>query len=140
MFPQRAAKAYAQVGVETGVASASPHRLIVMLYEGALKSIAEAGAHLAAGNIAGKGEAISRAIAIIEQGLKASVDLEQGGAIAAQLAELYDYMNRRLLVASMNNDTAPLAEVSGLLRELGEAWSAIDAAPGASAPTPALAT
>lgn len=126
MFSQRGAHAYAQIGVETGVASASPHRLILMLYDGAMKAINEALGHLASGNTAGKGEAVSRAIGVIEQGLKASLDGAQGGAIALQLAELYDYMNRRLLLSSMRNEAAGFHEVSGLLRELREAWEAIE--------------
>ena len=138
MFTQRAAQAYAQIGLETGVAAASPHRLVLMLYDGAIKAIADAGAHLATGNIAGKGEAVSRAISIVEQGLKGSLDVPRGGAIAGQLADLYDYMSRRLLLASMRNDTAGLAEVTGLLRELRDAWASIDQ-PSAAAPAPAQA-
>lgn len=129
MFPQRAAQAYAQIGMETGVAAGSPHRLILMLYDGALKAIADAGAHLAAGRIGPKGEALSKAISIIEQGLKGSLDVARGGAIAAQLGELYDYMNRRLLHASMRNEMQGLDEVAGLLRELREAWSSIETRP-----------
>lgn len=126
MFNARAAQAYAQIGLETGVAAASPHRLVVMLYDGALKAVAEAGAHLAAGRVAEKGAAVSRAISIVEQGLKASLDTSRGGSIATSLAELYDYMGRRLLLASMRNDASMLKEVAGLLRELSDAWSAID--------------
>jgi len=126
MFPQRAAQAYAKIGLETGVAASSPHRLILMLYDGALKCIADARAHLAAARVGPKGESISKAIAIIENGLKASLDLERGGAIGQQLADLYDYMNRRLLLASMRNDPGMLDEVSGLLRELRGAWEGIE--------------
>lgn len=97
-----------------------------MLYDGALKAVAEAGAHLAAGRVAEKGAAVSRAISIVEQGLKASLDTSRGGSIATSLAELYDYMGRRLLLASMRNDASMLKEVAGLLRELSDAWSAID--------------
>lgn len=129
MFAQRAAKAYAQIGLETGVAASSPHRLILMLYDGALKCILDADMHLAAGRVAPKGEAISKAISIIEGGLKGSLDVEHGGAIAQQLSDLYDYMNRRLLLASMRNDRQMLDEVSGLLRELRGAWSSIEPAP-----------
>lgn len=125
MFNQRAAQAYAKVGIETGVAAASPHRLILMLYDGAIGALADARNHLAAGRIGPKGEAISKAIAIIDEGLKASVDTKRGGTIAAHLLELYDYMNRRLLMASMRNDARGLEEVASLLRELREAWAAM---------------
>ena len=126
MHHHRAAKAYSQVGLETGVAAASPHRLIVMLYDGALRAIADAGAHIVAGRVAEKGVAISKAIGIIDEGLKASLDRTQGGAITGHLDDLYDYMNRRLLLASLRNDTTGLAEVAALLTELRGAWAAIE--------------
>lgn len=93
MGPSSAAKAYAQISVETGVHAADPVRLVLMLYDGALASIADADRHMAAGKIADKGQAISRAIAIIDGGLRVSLDTSRGGAIAAQLYELYDYMD-----------------------------------------------
>jgi flagellar protein FliS len=138
MHAQRAAQAYSKVGLETGVAAANPHRLILMLYDGALHAIADAGSHLAAGRIAEKGEAISKAIGVIDEGLKASLDRTQGGAMTEQLYELYDYMNRRLLLSSLRNDRAGLDEVAALLTELRGAWQAIgDAPPAAPAPDPA---
>jgi flagellar secretion chaperone FliS len=125
MFAQRAARAYAQVGVETGVESASPHRLILMLYDGAIESLAEAQVHLAAGQVADKGRAVTKAIAIIDEGLRGSLDLTRG-KLAAQLADLYDYMSRRLLLASVRNDASGFREVASLLVELRGAWAAIE--------------
>ena len=122
---KRGAAAYADVAVETGVASADPHRLIVLLYEGALKAIGQAESALAAGDIAGKGESISKAIQIVEEGLKASLDENVGGELAHQLASLYDYMARRLLFASLRNDPTGLREVAGLLGDLKGAWESI---------------
>jgi flagellar protein FliS len=134
MIPaSHAAKTYSRVGLETGVAAASPHRLILMLYDGALQALAEAESHIAAQRLAPKGRAISRAITIIDEGLKASLDPGQGRSIATQLYELYDYMNHRLLIANLRNDAGAVAEVARLLRELKSAWEAIegaDAAPG----------
>jgi flagellar protein FliS len=127
MFQQRAAQAYAQIGVETGVASSSPHGLILMLYDGAIKAIGDAAHCMAAKRVAEKGAALSKAISIIEQGLKGSLDTSRGGPMAVQLAELYDYMTRRLLMASIRHDVAILSEVQGLLGELREAWASIDA-------------
>ncbi|MGH8600372.1 MAG: flagellar export chaperone FliS [Burkholderiales bacterium] len=127
-----AAKAYSRIGLETGVAAASPHRLVVMLYEGALLAVMEAESHLAAQRAAQKARAISRAIMIINDGLKASLDPGQGGSIALQLHELYDYMGRRLLAANLHNDADALAEVARLLRELKSAWEAIDGQAGAA--------
>jgi flagellar protein FliS len=127
MGPSSAAKAYARVGVETGVHAANPVKLVLMLYDGALLAIAEATHHMADGRISDKGKAISKAISIIDGGLRVSLDTTRGGAIAAQLFELYEYMGRRLLLASLRNDTAGLAEVSELLRELRSAWAELAA-------------
>lgn len=135
MLPLRAAKAYTQIGVETGVAGASPHSLILMLYDGAKQAIAEAGGHLDAGRIAEKGRSMSRAIAIIDEGLKGCLD-PAGGEIAAQLAQLYDYMCRRLLLASLKNERGGLDEVSRLLDELRGAWAKIDPVPASATTTP----
>lgn len=126
MINRKAAQAYAQIGLETSVAAASPERLVVLLYDGAIGAIGEASAHLAARSIAGKGAAISRAVAIIDQGLRASIDMARGGKIAEQLASLYGYMCRRLLTANIANEQAGFDEVVALLKELREAWMAID--------------
>ena len=131
MVPQRAAQAYSQIGVETGVAAASPHRLIVMLYDGALDAIAQARACLAASRRDEKGRALSRAIGIIDEGLRGCLDPAAGGEIASHLAELYAYMCRRLLVAGATNDDGALGEVAGLLAELRGAWVSIERAPAA---------
>ena len=129
--PQCAARAYARVSVETGVASADPHRLVLMLFEGALKSLSEARGHMQRREIPAKGAALSRAIQIIEEGLSASVNETDGGGLAAQLKELYAYMNRRIVLANLKNDARILDEVATLLRDLREAWEAIGAQSGA---------
>jgi flagellar protein FliS len=126
------------VGLETGIASASPHKLIVMLYDGALVALLSARTNIAAGNIAAKGSAISKAISIIDNGLRASLDKNAGGEIAANLDALYDYMSRRLLHANLKNDVTIIDEVHGLLADLREAWVAIGAKveqPAVAAPT-----
>jgi len=140
MYAQRAVEAYSRVGLETGVAAASPHRLILMLYDGALRAVADATAHLAAGRIPDKGHAISSAIGIVQEGLMASVDTKQGGVIAEQLLQLYDYISHRLLLTSLRNDAAGLAEVTALLQELRGAWAAIDQTPAERAGRTELAT
>jgi len=122
---KRGVNAYANVGLETGVASASPHKLIIMLYDGAMAALLGAKANMAAGNIAAKGTAISKAITIVDNGLRASLDKDAGGEIAANLDALYDYMSRRLLQANLQNDVAIVEEVHRLLGELREAWVAI---------------
>ena len=120
-----AANTYAKVGMETGVAAANSHQLIVMLFDGAKMSIANAMQQMRSGETESKGRAISQAIAIIDSGLRASLDKTAGGAIALSLDSLYEYMSNRLLIANLNNDPAILEEVSNLLSQLREAWEAI---------------
>ena len=128
---QRAARAYGQVGVTSGVDTADPHRLVLMLFDGALEAIARARMHLAAGQVTAKGQSVSQAVLIVEQGLNASLDRSAGGALAATLTELYDYIARRLLLASAGNDMAGFEESARLLTELRGAWASI---PGSSPP------
>ena len=117
--------AYAQVGVETRIAGADPHQLILMLFDGALMAVSSASHQMEIGDTAAKGQSISRAIDIIGNGLKVSLDLEAGGELAQRLFALYDYMCARLLHANSQNDRAALAEVSHLLGELKGAWEEI---------------
>jgi len=132
---QRGVNAYAKVGLETGVTAATPHKLIVMLYDGAIVAILNGLAHMKSGNIQEKGKAISKAIQIIDNGLRASLDKDVGGSIALNLDALYEYMSGRLLTGNIQNDEAALEEVRGLLADLRDTWNQIgDAqAPGAAA-------
>ncbi|GHU07178.1 flagellar protein FliS [Betaproteobacteria bacterium] len=114
--------AYGNVGVETAVSTASPHQLIVLLFEGARQAVVVARAGMEAGDIQKKGNAVTKAIDIILNGLRESLDLEQGGDLAQNLSALYDYMARRLMHANLNNDTAALDEVLNLLTEIHGAW------------------
>ena len=115
---------YKQVGTQSGVASASPHRLIQMLMEGALEKINLAKGYMQRGEIALKGSHISWAISIID-GLRMSLDKEAGGEIAQNLDDLYDYMGRRLAEANLENNEAMLNEVAGLIIEIKSAWDAV---------------
>jgi flagellar protein FliS len=117
---------YRNIGAHGGVAAATPHGLIVMLLDGALAQISTAKGHMARHEIGSRGECISRAIAIIDN-LRASLDFEVGGEIAANLEALYDYMNRRLLAANVEERPELLDEVAGLLGEIKLAWDAIPA-------------
>ena len=120
------ASAYANIGIETGVTSASPHKLVMMLFDGAMVSIASATQHMQAGDITAKGQAISKAISIIENGLRASLDKRVGGELALNLDALYSYMNTRLLTANLQNEPTMLDEVYQLLKGLRDAWEAIE--------------
>lgn len=118
-------KAYAQAGIAAKVQAASPHQLIILLFEGAESAISVAKLHMENGETASKGKLISQAIDIISNGLKASLNVEVGGKLAEQLSALYDYMVRRLLAANLENNPAALDEVSRLLGEIHSAWAEI---------------
>jgi flagellar protein FliS len=122
------AQSYAKVGVEAAVAAADPHRLIMMLFDGALAALSQARFHMEAGDTPQKGTSISKAIDLISNGLRASLDMNAGGQLAERLAALYEYMAQRLLFANLNNSVAALDEVAELLTSLRDAWSQI--APG----------
>ena len=120
-----AVRAYAKISVESGVTAADPHKLIAMLYQGALLAIANAKNGIMRKDIPAKGVAISKAIAIIDEGLNASLDKNVGGSLARNLSALYEYMSARLIVANLKNDMAALDEVTRLLADLKEAWENI---------------
>ncbi|WP_288022321.1 flagellar export chaperone FliS [Thauera sp.] len=119
------ANAYARIGVETGVSSADPHKLILMLFDGAIMATTAAGVAMDNKQIALKGEKISKAIEIITNGLKVSLDMNAGGELADRLYALYDYMADRLLYANLHNNRAAVDEVIDLLSGLREAWRGI---------------
>ncbi|MDP2822979.1 MAG: flagellar export chaperone FliS [Sulfuritalea sp.] len=128
---RNSAQTYARVGVETSVAGADPHQLILLLFDGALLAIAKADAFMQQGSVAEKGQAISRAIDIVANGLRASLDFSAGDELANRLAALYDYMALRLVHANLKNDSAALHEVSRLLGEIKSAWEEIADNPAA---------
>ena len=123
------ASAYATVGRESGAMSATPHQLITMLFDGAKTAINLARHHMANNEISAKGQAISKAINIIDNGLKASLDSEAAGPagaeLVANLTALYDYISQRLLYANLRNDPALLDEAGRLLDNISSAWREI---------------
>ncbi|MEW7314552.1 flagellar export chaperone FliS [Buttiauxella gaviniae] len=125
MYSARGTQAYAQIGVESAVMSASPHQLIVLLFDGALSALVRARLFMQQGELAAKGEALSKAINIIDNGLKAGLDRDQGGEIAENLSSLYDYMIRRLMLGNLRNDVEAIEEVEGLLTNIADAWKQI---------------
>lgn len=125
MNTRAAIDAYANIGLSTDILSADPHKLTSMLFEGALLAIARARGAMTQGQSAEKGRSLSKAIAIVGEGLNASLDKEIGGDLARNLSALYDYMVRRLTDANLKNDAKALDEVSGLLAELKDAWESI---------------
>lgn len=127
MFGQTAnpAAAYAQIGVESAVRSADPHRLILLLFQGAESGVALAKESIHQNNLFAKSQAISKAIDIINNGLIASLDKKAGGDLAEKLAALYEYMSMRLLHANLKNDINALDEVATLIAEIRSAWEEI---------------
>ena len=120
--PRNAMQQYAQAGAQ--VADIEPYRTVQMLLQGAMDRIAIAKGHMQRNEIRQKGEFISKAISIID-GLQAGLDRESGGAIAGNLDGLYEYMQRQLLKANLDNDQIILDEIAGLLANIKEAWDAI---------------
>lgn len=120
----QALKKYGSTRIGGEVDSASPHRLIQMLMEGVLERIARARGCIERNAMYEKGNYIANAVSIIE-GLRASLDLANGGDIARNLSSLYDYMGRRLVTATIHNDIGMLDEVSRLMLEIKSGWDAI---------------
>ncbi len=120
------ARASARVGVESGVMSASPHKLIVMLFDGGIGFIRAARLHMQAGRVAAKGEAISKAIDVVG-GLSSALDHERGGELAGRLESLYDYVSDLLLKANLENSVVRLDEAERLLADIASAWREIGA-------------
>jgi flagellar protein FliS len=123
---------YQQVGVETRVSVATPHQLVALLFDGFMEALAQARGALRAGQREAKGLALGRAVRIVEEGLRASLNLQQGGSLARDLDELYTYLSMRLTMANIRNDEAMLDECQRLMQPLLDAWTAI--APSQDAP------
>lgn len=120
--------AYAQVGLETGVVAASPVKLTVMLYEGAISACINAMNAMDKADYAAKSANLSKAMMIIDSGLRLSLDKKAGGAIAESLDALYIYMSKMLLQANKDLKREKVQEVTVLLIDLKSAWEAIDPA------------
>ena len=121
----RAAAAYQRIAAETSVQAASPHQLVGLLYDALLQAIASARGALSRGDIAAKGVAIGKSVRLIEEGLKAGLNLEQGGEIAANLHQMYTYSVMRLTQTNVRNDMAALEEVTRLIEPVAQAWKQI---------------
>ncbi|MFZ2988325.1 flagellar export chaperone FliS [Ideonella sp.] len=119
------AHAYRRVSVETSVEDASPHKLVDMLFDGYMEALSQARGHMQSGAIEQKGKAIGRAARIIEEGLKAGLNLKDGGRLAQDLHSLYAYLTVRLTLANIRNDERVLDECVSLVEPLRQAWKAI---------------
>ncbi|GIU50848.1 flagellar protein FliS [Shewanella sairae] len=119
-------QSYRKVSLENEILVASPHRIIQMMFDGALQRIAQSRYAIENRDLANKGIFIGKAVGIIT-GLNNSLNMEAGGEIAQNLTDLYDFMLRRISEANMNNDVAALDDVSDILRTIKEGWDAIPA-------------
>lgn len=116
---------YSQVGVETQVSGASPHQLVAMLFDGYLECVAKARGAIRARNREAKALALGRAVRIVDEGLRAGLDLRAGGTLARDLDDLYNYLTIRLTLANVRDDESLLDECQRLVTPLREAWMAI---------------
>ena len=119
-------QSYRKVSVESEISVASPHRIIQMMFDGALQRLAESRYAIENNDIANKGIYIGKAIGIIT-GLNNSLNMDAGGDIASNLSDLYDFMLRRISEANLNNDASALDDVSDILRTIKEGWDQIPA-------------
>lgn len=120
-----AGQLYSQVGVETQVSGASPHQLVAMLFDGYLECVAKARGAIRARNREAKALALGRAVRIVDEGLRAGLDLRAGGTLARDLDDLYNYLTIRLTLANVRDDESLLDECQRLVTPLREAWMAI---------------
>jgi flagellar protein FliS len=123
--PKSMSSVYRQIDIETGVSGASSHQLITLLFNGALDSIAQGKGALINQQIEAKCAAISKAVRIVDEGLKAGLDIRAGGELAMHLSNLYIYITMRLTQANLRNDIKALDECASLLSPVRDAWVAI---------------
>jgi len=118
---QKFLQQYKNTGLETSVSEASPHKLVSMLYEGALTKIARAKGFMQRQQFKDKAAEIAKVTAIL-MNLRFNLDFEAGGEVALNLDALYEYMNRRVLEAGRENSIEKLDEVADLIRTIKEGW------------------
>lgn len=121
MYAAKGTQAYAQIGVESAVMSASQQQLVTMLFDGVLSALVRARLFMQDNNQQGKGVSLSKAINIIENGLRVSLDEESKDELTQNLIALYSYMVRRLLQANLRNDVSAVEEVEALMRNIADA-------------------
>ena len=118
----QATSAYRAVDLQTQTVSHDQYQLVVMMFESTLEAIARAKGALHEQDVVTKVAQINRAMRIIQEGLRTSLDLENGGELAANLANLYDYCVMRLTQANASNSIVMLDEVANLIKPVAEAW------------------
>ena len=124
-YSPRAANAYQRINVETSMHTIDQHQLVSLLYEGVLNAVATARGAMARGDVLGKVNGISKAVRILEEGLSTALDKEDGGELAQNLGDLYDYCLHRLILANARNDDAMMLEVMRQIEPVAQGWNEI---------------
>jgi flagellar protein FliS len=134
------ARAYQRINVETSMHTIDQHQIVSLLFDGLLQALATARGALARRDVSGKCTAISRALRILEEGLTTGLDRVDGGELADNLAALYDYCTRRLILANAQNDDDILQEIQRLIETVAQGWKEIKkgAATAGEVPAPAM--
>lgn len=126
MFDDTGYAAYQHAQLEAQAASADPHKLVLMLIDGFLDELARVEGHLQAGNFERKAVSINKCIEILS-GLDASLDREQGGKVADDIHQLYDFCGRQLFKVSVSKNSAELGVIYKVMNDLKEGWQALAA-------------
>jgi flagellar protein FliS len=121
----RLVNSYKSVGLETSVSQSNPHHLVTMLFDALIQSLNSTKEHLKNANFEAKGQSVGRAVRILEEGLKAALDMKGGGEIAANLRSVYDFCIFRLTEANLRNDSGMVDEVIKVIRPIADGWSQI---------------
>ncbi|MCS2168192.1 flagellar export chaperone FliS [Scandinavium manionii] len=129
MYGAKGTQAYAKIGVESAVMSASQQQLVTLLFDGALSALVRARLFMQDNNVEGKGLSLSKAINIIENGLKVGLDEKNNDELTQNLIALYAWMVRRLLQANLRNEVSAIEEVESVLRDIADAWKEVALSP-----------
>ncbi|HZY19150.1 MAG TPA: flagellar export chaperone FliS [Ramlibacter sp.] len=116
---------YRHVGTVTAVSQADPHQLVMLLFDGAIAAVLQARHAIETGDVATKVTTITKAMRIIDEGLKASIESHGDASLGENLSSLYEHMVSRLFLANLHNSDVALAEVGRLLGDLRSAWAGI---------------
>ncbi|GIU20159.1 flagellar export chaperone FliS [Shewanella sp. MBTL60-007] len=117
-------QSYRKVSLDSSIAVASPHKVIQMMFAGALERLAQGRYAIEQNNLELKGVSLGKAISIVA-GLNSSLNMEAEGDVAGNLSALYDFMLQRISDANVNNDVKAIDDASDILRTIKEAWDTI---------------
>jgi flagellar protein FliS len=126
LVSSRTSAAYKQACIETGVDTADPHGLICLLLDALHQAVSASQLAMDDGDIPKKCRHIRIAMRILDEGLNDALNLRDGGELALNLRNLYDYCYNRLLVANIYNDASALGEVDRLITPIANSWKQIN--------------